>query len=355
MNETKNNDTISRRRFAKDLSLAAVGTAGLLSSGLSIAAAAAPAGPKKRPLGRTGMMVSEISLGGHIDGPEAAKKNATAQDVRTSVIKRAYELGINYFDMNNTPVEHQTMGVALETLGIRDKIYLVEACKNLYKTREETTSKILEQVPNNLKILRTSYADVLRFTSTTPTYDPDLIRGFVDAGQELKRQGKVRHLALASHRPEYLKHVLNDFPEIEVIYTPYNFLVRKAAEEAFPMAKAKGVGVVCIKPFLKATMFGLKGGLQQEVAQAAIDGGHKIEELPRPQGQSVALANLRWILSNPDITCAVPGMELPSEVEENVSASAGPLTTADLRLLQKHVVFTLPGPDYAWLHEWRTA
>jgi hypothetical protein len=46
-------------------------------------------------------------------------------------------------------------------------------------------------------------------------------------------------------------------------------------------------------------------------------------------------------------------MEIPSEVEENVSASTGPLTNADLDLMQKHVAFRLPGPEYAWLHDWR--
>jgi len=351
MNEMKSSRAISRRRFAKDVSLA-IGAAGLLGNSLSVPALAAPT-LKKRPLGKTGLMVSEISLGGHIDGPEAAKKNATSQEVRTSVIKRAYELGINYFDMNNIPAEHVLTGVALESLGLRDKIYLVESCKNLYKTREETRTKIVESVANNLQVLRTSYADVLRFTSTVTDWDADIIRGYVEAGQELKRQGKVRHLALSSHFPEYLKRVLNEFPEIEVIYTPYNFVVRKAADEVFPSAKEKGVGVVCIKPFLKATMFGLKGNLEQQVATAAAESGHKIADLPSQRGESVARANLRFILANPNVSCVVPGMEIPSEVEENVSASTGPLTNADLDLMQKHVAFRLPGPEYAWLHDWR--
>ena len=135
------------------------------------------------------------------------------------------------------------------------------------------------------------------------------------------------------------------FDFIEAFYLPFNFATQAAAIALLPAAKQKGVGVMVIKPFMKGSLFTLPR-FAPEVAG-----------LKRKQDESLALANLRFILSNEAVTSVIPGTETVEELTINARGVEGQAGTgAERRSLERAAEYAAnhPLPGYEWLAEkWR--
>ncbi|HJN14372.1 MAG TPA: aldo/keto reductase [Armatimonadota bacterium] len=294
-----------------------------------------------RPFGTTGLQVSEVSLGGHFDGPGWEDKDARSQDLRNAVIDRAIERGINFFD-TNYDYEREQLGIALE--GKRDKIILASDVNNREGVNKKATREtIRRRIDEHLKMLRTDRIDIFRLMAGVehPT-DPQM-EGVLEAFGEMKDEGLASFLALSIHDPTVLAENLRKWgSEIDLCYCPFSYVTPRLADELLPTAAELGVGVICIKPFAKGTLFQLP---EDDPRMEGID----------PGNISLARANLKWILSHEAVSTVIPGMELPSEVDDNVLASgAGGPTAEETALLERVspiVRHSLP-EHYAWLRRW---
>ena len=343
----------TRRDFLKATS-AAVAGATLSAAGPAHLAAAEPAkilnfNPKMgyRPLGKTGFMISEVSLGGH--------GGQTVED-RVPVLERAVELGINYVD-NNIAAECDLYGQAMakSTSAKRDKWLIGFASwpqKITTEYEDQLSSQgMMQSIDQRLKSYRTDVLDIWRPVGATwgegqtkmatmLMISRKTLDMVVDVFQKARKQGKVRFLGVSAHNPKVFRRVLNEYPQFSVIIFPYLFITKEfGGDSLLKLAQEKGVGVIGLKPFGAGTTFGLKP--QQIKGRIDKRAGVLVKEM---------LQEIR-------LSAVIPGVNIPEQLEENVKGSyerAKPKTPEDERAIKECTrnYYANLTPEYRWLHKW---
>lgn len=228
---------------------------------------------KYRELGKTGLNVSCIGLGGGMLG-------SSNTDYAVRLIQKAFELGVTYFDTARSyPDSEINIGKALQ--GHREKVYISS------KTGAATKEEAWRQIHESLERLQTDYLDNYHLHGLQDEQDLEIrtgTGGALEALIEAKAQGLIRHVGCTSHasRPLLIK-ALSKF-DFEIILVPMNIVEREPLEELIPLCNEKGVGVTIMKP--------LATGL-----------------VPAPLA-------LKWLMNQP-IATAVPGASTIEEVEAN--------------------------------------
>jgi len=208
-------------------------------------AAASSAGPMPmRPLGRTGLQVSALGLGG---GAAIGLKGKGKEREAIDLVRHAVELGINYIDTASEygPSEER-IGEALR--GLRRDMVIAT------KTQDRTRDGSMRLLEKSLKALQTDYLDVWQIHHID---HPDEVKavmakeGAVKALQEAKEQGVVRHIGVTGHYdPGPLAALIrrHDFDTALLamnaadVHGAHSFI-----EKVLPEALAKKMGVVCMK------------------------------------------------------------------------------------------------------------
>ncbi|MHC4953039.1 MAG: aldo/keto reductase [Planctomycetota bacterium] len=233
-------DGVTRRRFLKDSAAAGIGLAA--ASGFVFA--------DERPmpmraLGATGLKVSLASLGCHpLGGGRVPEKQAVA------VVRRAYELGFNYFDTAESYGRGRSeVRVGKGLKGVRDKV--IVATKTLRRDKKGA----LDQLHGSLKRLGMDHVDVWQIHALTTTKDTDAILrkgGALEAALEAKKAGKVRFIGITGHAdPAVFVDAMNR-KAFDTLLIPLNCIDphhRSFEEHALPVARKKNVGVVAMKVF----------------------------------------------------------------------------------------------------------
>jgi len=347
-------DTASNRRdFLKTTSAVAAHAA----LGPLVTAHAAPVDPAKilnhnpkmtyRPLGKTGFMISEVSLGGH---------GGRSVEDRVPVLETAVELGLNYVD-NNIDGECDLYGAAMaqtKTAG-RDKWFIGFASwpEKITPDYEDqlTPEGMMKNIDARLKSYRTDMLDMWRPVGATWGPGQNSIGTLMDVSEKTldqvvavfekaKQQGKVRFLGVSAHNPKVFRKVLQNYPQFDVIIFPYLFLTKElGGDSLLKLAQEKNVGVIGLKPFGAGTTFGIK---PREI---------------KDRIDSRARVLVKEMLQEPRLSAIIPGVNIPEQLVENVQGSyekGAPATPADkaayeqcLRNFYAHLT-----PDYQWLHQW---
>ncbi|UCC98856.1 MAG: aldo/keto reductase [Phycisphaerales bacterium] len=385
------NDELSRRDFMRHTSLAAAGTvAGALAS-QGQAAAQSGSGTSRilnfhpkmqyRRLGKTNLMVSEVSLGGHWKNRNAGRywdsfaNEQVPADVaknRTEVVSACIDSGINYLDIT-TAAECLCYGEALK--GRRRKMYVGADIHNL-GPRGSDRCNVKDQsfnVETCLRLLKTDYLDIWRPQAkmsgklgTNQLNTDEEVESLIETFQKLHKQGKVRHLGMSSHCRPWFEHVLSKYPEFEMIIFPCSAKTRVKGEtpaagnveevnpghgsdqtqSIFSLVKEKNVGIVTIKPYFGGSLFESYGKVKFPVMGV----GSKTEN-------DLARLTLQCILANPSITATVPGLSSVYEVENAARASytrqfgMSPADRQWLMEITEQQWVNLPH-NYAWLRDW---
>ena len=226
-------------------------------------------------LGKTGLKVSKIGLGGI-----PIQKNS-AEEVR-ELLMYLMEQGVNYVDSaRGYTVSEALLGEAME--GYRDRFVI--ATKSMAVTKEA----MAKDIDISLGYFRTDYIDLYQIHNPSmENLDRILAEGgALEALMEAKEAGKIGHIGLTAHSTEVFERALSlDF--VETIMFPYN-IVEFQGTELMKKAAEKNVAFIDMKP--------LAGG--------AIEDGR--------------LA-LRYICSNPDVTVVIPGMYSVDEAKKNIEA-----------------------------------
>jgi len=253
---------------------------------------------QKRRLGRTNLNVSVIGFGG-IPIIQASVEEAY------EMIRRAFELGINYFDTARAYGNgEEKLGVALED--VRDKVVI--ATKTHQRTREDAARAGLKQ---SLRNLRTDRIDIVLLHGID---DEKMLEqamgkeGSLSALKEARSQGILDFIGLSGHRPLVLAKAMQT-GEFDVILVPFNIINREASEELLPLAKELDIGVAVMKPFGGAD-FRFVG---HELWVARVPEKAEFNRI-LGEGNAKTERSLRFVLAH-DIHTVVPGFTTVEEVE----------------------------------------
>lgn len=294
-----------------------------------------------RQLGRTGLRVSALGLGGNIfGGPYVAHFNDEAQSI--SIIHRALELGINHIDTADVyarGVSEQFIGKAIA--GRRHEV--IVASKVGMKAGEGTNDTgaslghIRDNVEQSLRNLGTDYIDLYyihRFDPETPLEET------LRALDDLVGQGKIRYPACSNFAAWQIAHAhgiaeRRGYVPFAVVQSRYNMLERELDREVFPACRALGLGIVPFYPLAAGVLTGKyrRGeaspanarGPQNAVVKALTNEQtliivEKLEDFARGQGHTVGELAIAWLLAKPEIATVITGTTNIDQVEQNVRA-----------------------------------
>jgi len=262
-------------------------------------------------LGKTGIKVARLSFGCY-----------TCSD--QSVVERAADMGINYFDTarayqggNN----ERMVGAALKKY--RDKVYISS------KTQGRDRKSALADLETSLKELQTDRLDIWFLHSRST---PDMVNDEVLEAQRIaKRDGKIRFAGVSFHggHAEMIPAMLN-LNHFDVFMLSYNYTMDSAIEPLLATARKANVGLVAIKA--------LAGGVRPTVQSYKVD-PDKLQRLTR---EGAPLAALKWVMKNPYIDTVIPSIVDNDQLEENISAMGAPFSAADGRLLARRLEVIKP-------------
>ena len=348
--------SITRREFMRNSALTAAGTA----IGLGLAQSAGAEEPQAkilnynenmeyRRLGKTGLMLSAVVQGGHwkrlIAGSGWDRADSGMEELdknREEVLSHCIDVGINYVDACSGG-EILTYAKALR--GRRDKMYLGFSWYEREPRFPEwrTAAKLMSGFDQGLKEASLEYVDVWRFSAMMGGENTDAdVEAMVQAFEKAHQQGKARFLGVSSHDRDWLKRVIEKWPQFSVVLTPYTANSKeKPTDSLFDSVRKQNVGLLGIKPFSSGSLFrdGAGAGGRQS------DGDDELARLA-----------IRYILSNDAITAPMAGLISIHQVD-NIARAVRERRELDRKeaAVLKHAVeeahASLP-PDYEWLRKW---
>ena len=303
----------SRREFlSAGLALPVVGA----SSGLSFFKpsedpAVKPSGSavklNYRTLGRTGLKVTTVGFGCMITSDP-------------SVIERAADVGINYFDTARGYQHGNNERMVGAALGAKRKRIVLST-----KSGAQNKQGLLSDLDTSLRELNTDYIDIwyLHGKGSAAEIREDMI----EAQQTAKKQGKIRFAGVSTHGgQQQLLPWLAQQGVFDVVLAAYNFSMDPDMEQAIGAAAKAGMGVVGMKV--------MAGGFRSL----------RPDDPPylRLQRQGALLAALKWVINKPGISTTIPSMTDMDQLDENLKAMDQPFSANDNRLLTAHLEMIRP-------------
>ena len=386
------NERVSRRKFVRDGAAAAAG----VTAALSAAQGADPDKTKDikskilnynenmeyRRLGKTGLMIGAVSMGGHwkqiekvVPGVLKGKgwlsadlKHPSFVKNRHDVVSACIDAGINYID---ACTGNETCAYAEALRGRRDKMYLGYSWyeHEMRFKNWQTAKKLLEGIDASLQQAKLDYVDIWRITCYwTPKqkHTEAHEHAIVEALDKAKKAGKVRFRGFSTHKHDWAIHMMDTYPEqIEVIVVPYTAGSKKAhrrvepgkggwqavPDDAVPQDKSSlslidavkrnNVGWFGIKPFASGTVFRSRGTPHSAT---------------KKDDDDRARLTLRYVLCNDALTAPIPGLLTVDQVKNAALAvtERRKLDRSETRRLDEATTemwANLP-QDYQWLKQW---
>lgn len=313
-----------------------------------------------RRLGKTGLWVSAICLGGHwkridkvigadseinpYEGPDKAEDMGAFLQNRREVVDRCIEVGINCIDFAGN-AEPETYCRVLR--GRRDAMYLCYShpASELREEENRTAKRLVELFEAGLRRCELEYADVWRLMALERggRHSQADVEAMIEALAIAKQKGLCRHTGMSTHDRRWAKMLIETYPnEIEMICIPYTADSKELPEDSlFDAVRQYDVGILGIKPFSSNALF---------LGDGSPDGPHVTEDDRR------ARQTLRYILANPAITAPIPGLVTTQQVDNAALAireprMLGKAEQVDMQRIGRQMWSRLPA-DYQWLKDW---
>jgi 1-deoxyxylulose-5-phosphate synthase len=313
-------------------------------------------------LGNTGLDVSRFCLGCMSFG--VAEKWihpwVLEEERSRSIIKKALELGINFFDTANVysdGTSEEIVGRALKDFTNRDEIVL--ATKVYFRMHEGPNGSglsrkaILSEIDKSLKRLGTDYVDLYqihRWDYQTP------IEETMEALHDIVKAGKTRYIgASAMYAWQFMKalHVAekNGWTRFVSMQNHLNLLYREEEREMLPLCREEKIGVIPYSPLAggrltrdwKETTYRSE---TDQVAKAKYDATADADRLVMEQVTAIAEKRgvsrvqiaIAWLLQKEPVTAPIIGVTKMSHLEDAVSALSIKLTPEEITLLEERYI-----------------
>ena len=311
-------------------------------------------------LGNSGATVSAVGLGCMAFGdPDRGTHRWTLRDASArALIRRAAELGINFFDTANVYSaghSEEILGAAVAEYCRREEVVLATKVHGEMGPGPNgwglSRKHILWQVDASLKRLGTDYIDlyqVHRWDRTTPLEET------LSTLDELVRAGKVRYLGASSmHAWQFAKALFlqqqHGWARFITMQDHYNLIYREEEREMYPLCRDQRVGVLPYSPLARGRLarpWGARTERQDydepgNQLYAGNEGADRtiadaVGEVAAGRGVSRAQVALAWVLANPAVTAPVVGATDPAQLDDDVAALDLQLTDEEFDLLEEN-------------------
>ncbi len=198
-------------------------------------------------LGSTGITVPQNAFG-------ALPIQRVSMEMAVKLLRRAYEGGMRFFDTARAYSDSEVkVGEAFD--GMREKVFIAT------KTGAKTPEEVRAQVETSLKNLRTDYIDIYQFHCADQCYRPGDGTGMYECMEELKKEGKIRHIGITAHKL-YIAEEAVESGLYETLQYPFSYLSSEKEIALVKKCKEANMGFIAMK--------GLAGGLinRSEAAMA---------------------------------------------------------------------------------------
>jgi len=297
--------TVDRRNFLK---LGAVATGAVVGGcGPSEESATPPTTLELgyRPLGGTGLRVSEVAFGAHhIDRPD--------------LMRAALDVGINTFCTSSHYLdgrEEASLGEAIGTLADRRHELVIVTGSTV--RRGASTQKLLDDIDAALTRLRTDHIDVY-YTSEVRTPDDLRVDALYEAFDRARQAGKIGHLGLSGHAGgmEACLNAAIAGGQIEVFFIKYDFVSYPDQGEILRRAAQQGIGTIVFKTNA--------GNRHREIKD--LEAG----------GLSFQQATVKWALTSPDVASVAVSMPNFDTIRQYTAAVGSTLSAPEVAMLRRY-------------------
>jgi len=287
---------------------------------------------RKRPLGTTGLRVSEIGFGALEIGRDWARdvdpnpKHLTESEA-ARVLNQVLDAGINFID--TAPAYWHSEEYIGRAIAHRRKEYILatkvgEHCDengSVYDYSRVATQRFIDE---SLRRLRTDYIDLIQIHSAPLEV---LERGETwEALDEARRSGKVRHIGMTGGVREAVRAI--ELGGYETVQVPYNLLALEAEEKLLPLAREHGVGVIIMRGLAGGKLSPKFENLQNEALREAVRG---FFQFVGPEGaHNLIHLAIGYLLATPEVSTVIIGSRKFEHVQINLQVAQVPLP-ADLR------------------------
>jgi aryl-alcohol dehydrogenase (NADP+) len=313
-------------------------------------------------LGSTGLKVSRLCLGTMTYGTPAWRPWVLDEAASRPFLKRALELGINFFDtadMYSRGVSEEVVGRALKEYAKRDEIVL--ATKVFYPVEDHSNGgglsrrHIMAAIDASLKRLGMDYVDLYqihRFDEHTP------IEETLEALNDVVRAGKARYIGASSMAAyQFVKMVYTQrahgWTEFVSMQNHYNLVYREEERDTIPFCIEEGIGIIPWSPLARGFLAGnrQRGEKSASLRDQHDDWGHtlyytgpdydvvdRVVEIATGKGVKPIQVALAWILGKPGVTAPIVSATRLEQLDQLVEGLAVTLTTEEVSALEQPYV-----------------
>jgi aryl-alcohol dehydrogenase (NADP+) len=310
-------------------------------------------------LGSSGLVVSRIGLGAMTYGTPDWRRWVLDEEASRPFIKRAVELGINFFDtadMYSRGLSEEILGRALRDFSRRDEVVI--ATKVYFpmgpgqNDRGLSRLHVLRAIDDSLRRLGTDYVDLYQIHR----WDPETpIEETLEALHDVVRSGRARYVGASSmYGWQFAKALyladLNGWTRFVSMQGHYNLVYREEEREMIPLCQDQGIGVIPWSPLARGFLAGNRSRKQwgETIRAKTDDLAHNLyyqdsdfvlaeqaAELAKVRGVKPAQIALSWLLHRPGVTAPIIGASKMFQLEEAVAALEITLSEDEARSLEE--------------------
>ncbi|MGC9667234.1 aldo/keto reductase family protein [Planosporangium sp. 12N6] len=303
-----------------------------------------------RHLGRSGMLISEISYGNWIThGSQVEEEQATA------CVRAALDLGITTFDTADVYAgtrAEEVLGRALkgqrrQSLELLTKVYWPTGTGP--NDRGLSRKHIMESINGSLRRLQTDYVDLYqahRYDYATPLEET------MEAFADIVHSGKAHYIGVSEWKASQIReaHALARELKIQLVSSQpqYSMLWRVIEPEVVPTCEELGIGQIVWSPMAQGVLTGKylpgqpppagsratdeksgAGFISSLLTDEVLTRVQQLKPLAEQAGLTMAQLAIAWVLQNPNVSSAIVGATRPEQLQDNVKA-VGVKLDADL-------------------------
>jgi aryl-alcohol dehydrogenase (NADP+) len=310
-------------------------------------------------LGSTGLKVSRICLGTMTYGTSAWRAWVLDEAESRPFLKRALDLGINFFDtadMYSRGASEEVVGRALKEFTRRDQVVI--ATKAFYAMGDGPNDRglsrrhLFDAIDASLRRLGVDYVDLYQIHR----FDPEVpIEETLEALHDIVKAGKARYIGASSMFAWQFTKMLyvadaHGWTRFAAMQNHYNLVYREEEREMLPLCREEGIGVIPWSPLARGFLAGnrSKADRGDTIRAKSDDFAHKlyyseadfavadrVVELATRRGVKPTQIALAWLLAQPGVTAPIVGASKLPQLDDHVGALTVRLTPEELTFLEE--------------------